>query len=455
MTPTDLARTGRQHAEQPRFRDRLAQLIAARTDANAPDAAAWIESYLTCISQWLQDLGFTTTRHDIGPHPFLIARRHEAKDLSTVLSYSHGDVVPGMASDWADGRDPWTLTERGETWFGRGIADNKGQFLVNLTAIEALLAARGALGFNVTWLIEMGEEIGSPGLGELCAQHVEALSADLLLASDGPRVAANTPTLFLGARGGVTYKLTLKRRDGGRHSGNFGGALRNPALELAHALATIVDANGALQISDWTPGEIPDATRAALRDIVPVEGAADADWGVPDLSPAERIHAWSSAEVLALHAGHPPAPVNAIPAEATAWLQLRYAPGTPEAGLRDALRRHLDVNGYADITITPEGPAFSASATPVDDPAVARIAKAAEEALGHPPAILPSLGGSLPNDIFRETLGLPTIWVPHSYPGCSQHAPNEHLPRKLLIEATGLMTAILGSIAGTKPTDWR
>jgi hypothetical protein len=59
------------------------------------------------------------------------------------------------------------------------------------------------------------------------------------------------------------------------------------------------------------------------------------------------------------------------------------------------------------------------------------VAFAAPRSNGPPairPSILPSLGGSLPNDVFTDTLGLPTIWVPHSYPGCSQHAPDEHLP---------------------------
>lgn len=454
MTPHDLMQTGRRHAETSAFQSRMAALVAMRTDASAADATYWTEACLDQMTGWLGALGFEIHRVDVNGHPFLIAQRIEDARLPRVLTYSHGDVVPGMAGDWEEARDPWTLTEAGDLWFGRGIADNKGQFLVNLTAVEALLEARGALGFNLIWLIEMGEEIGSPGLAEVCERESERLSADLLLASDGPRVSADTPTLFLGARGGETFRLTLKRRDGGRHSGNFGGALRNPALELAHALTCITDRSGALQIDAWTPGSIPEATRAALREIDPAGGTTDADWGAPGLSPAERIHAWSSAEVLAFHAGHPPKPVNAIPPEASAWVQLRYAPGTPDADLTQALRAHLDAHGFADVEITSDGPAFRASATPVDHPAVRRIVAAATEALGHPPAVLPSLGGSLPNDIFRDTLGLPTIWVPHSYPGCSQHAPNEHLPKALLIEAAGFMCALMGSVAGTQPNDW-
>ena len=65
-----------------------------------------------------------------------------------------------------------------------------------------------------------------------------------------------------------------------------------------------------------------------------------------------------------------------------------------------------------------------------------------KQTTGKAPAILPNLGGALPNDIFAEILGLPTVWVPHSYAGCSQHAPNEHLPSSIVREALAIMAGI-------------
>lgn len=455
MTQSALYDAGVSAAQTSAFQRRLAELIAYRTDATDPDNRAQISAYLAHVSGWLEAVGFTVARHAADGHPFLIAQRMEGSGLPTILSYSHGDVVPGMEGRWSDGLDPWTLTEVGEDWFGRGIADNKGQFLVNLTAVETILAQSGALGVNVIWLIEMGEEIGSPGLAKICNAQADALKADMLLASDGPRIAADRPTVFLGARGGATFRLDLELRAAGRHSGNFGGALRNPALEMAHALTSITDRDGALRIPDWTPGKIPDATRAALAGLTPAGGAIDADWGAPDLTPAERIHAWSSAEVLAFHAGDPPAPVNAIPPRASAWVQLRFAPGTDDTRLEAVLRTHLDAHGFADVSITQEGPFFAASQTPVDHPAAQIIARAIEDGTGIAPVILPALGGSLPNDIFRDGLGLPTVWVPHSFPGCSQHAPDEHLPKRLLHEATGVMSVALGALTGKRPEDLR
>jgi hypothetical protein len=58
------------------------------------------------------------------------------------------------------------------------------------------------------------------------------------------------------------------------------------------------------------------------------------------------------------------------------------------------------------------------------------------------PAVLPNLGGSLPNDCFAEVLGLPTLWLPHSYAACSQHAPNEHLLLPLVREGLEIMAGL-------------
>jgi acetylornithine deacetylase/succinyl-diaminopimelate desuccinylase-like protein len=438
----------RDKAEGALFRDGLSQLVSQPTDASAPDAGNVLSDYLDhLVDEFGQD-GFTTLRHSIDGHPFLIARRIEDPALPTILGYAHGDTVPAMHGRWREGREPWQLTEAPSEGrlYGRGIADNKGQFWVNLNAMRAVRETRGRLGFNAIWLVEMGEEIGSPGLDRIAREHAGDLSADLLVASDGPRLSAETPTIFLGARGGRTFRLHLKRREGGRHSGNFGGLLRNPGLELAHALASISDANGAIRVPGWTPEAVAPESRRLLEGVTPAAGEVDPGWGTPGLTPAERVHAWCSAEVLAFTCGDPEHPVNAIPPEATAWVQLRHVAGLQADRLGDMLRDHLAANGFADIEVSEDGPAFPATATPPSHPAARFAARSIERTTGAPPVILPSLGGSLPNDVFTDILGLPTIWVPHSYPGCSQHAPDEHLPTAILPDASAVMAGLYWDI---------
>ena len=72
------------------------------------------------------------------------------------------------------------------------------------------------------------------------------------------------------------------------------------------------------------------------------------------------------------------------------------------------------------------------------------------QTLGRPAALVPNIGGSIPNDIFAGLLGLSTVWVPHSYSGCAQHAPNEHMLTSIAREGLQIMTGLFWDIGGVK-----
>ncbi|CAB3855277.1 Succinyl-diaminopimelate desuccinylase [Achromobacter aegrifaciens] len=435
---------------------RLAQPTESQNPARAPELAAYLEAE---IRPAFEALGFTcrTLTHPKALAPFLYAERIEDPALPTVLGYGHGDVIRGLEKEWKEGLSPWALTESEGRWYGRGIADNKGQHSINMEALRLVLETRGKLGFNAKYLIEMGEETGSMGLRDLCEEHRALLAADLLIASDGPRLSAERPTIFLGARGSLNFDLSIEARAGGHHSGNWGGLISNPGIQLAHAISTLVSPTGQIRIPEWVPRELPAAVRRALADCQ-VDGGADGPeiepwWGEPGLSPAERVFGWCSFEVLAYKTGNPDTPVNAIPPRAWARCQLRFVVGVDPDDLVPALRRHLDRQGFpmVQITLTREN-MFRATRIDPDDAWVRWAVGSLERTSGAKTAVLPNLGGSLPNDIFTDVLGLRTIWVPHSYPGCSQHAPNEHLPPALLRQALSLMTGLYWDLgAGGTP----
>ena len=385
--------------------------------------------------------------------PLLIARRREADELPTVLMYGHADVVPAEPGRWRPGLDPWRVTVEDERWYGRGTADNKGQHTINLVALEQVLRTRGSLGFNLVILIETSEETGSPGLSEFCATHRAELTADLLVASDGPRVAAGRPTVFLGTRGAAGFTLRVALRDRSYHSGNWGGLLRNPATVLAAAIACLTDGQGRIRVPALRSPPVPAAVRDALAAI-PVGGGPgdpdiDQDWGEPGLTPAERLVAGNTLEVLSLAAGNPGTVVNAIPGTAHAHCQLRFAPGTDVAGLTPAIREHLDAHGFGMVTVEP-GYVMGASRTDLDDPWVRFALESLERTEGTPPVLLPNLGGGLPNDVFTDQLGLPTVWIPHSYPACAQHAPDEHLLAPLARQALRLMAGLFWDLGAPR-----
>ncbi|MDK3074068.1 M20 family metallopeptidase [Sedimentitalea sp. JM2-8] len=441
-----------------RFRDDLAALVAWPTESQVPERAADLRRYLhQAMQPMLSRLGFACHVLDNpvpGGAPLLVATRQEGADRPTVLSYGHGDVIRGQADQWRAGLSPFDLTQEGDRLYGRGAADNKGQHLVNILALDAVLRARGRLGFNAKILIEMSEETGSAGLAAFCDRHRDLLSADVLIASDGPRVQAEVPTLFMGSRGAVNFDLRVDLRDGAHHSGNWGGLLADPAIVLCHAIASITDARGRIAVPEWRPDSLTEAVRDALRDIPVTDGPGphvDADWGEPGLSPAERAFGWNSFAVLAMKSGDPDAPVNAISGQARATCQLRFVVGTQADDILSALRRQLDRQGFAQVqVVAQQDGSFPATRLRIDHPWVRFVAGSIRATTGRAPHILPNLAGSLPNDCFSDVLGLPTVWVPHSYRGCSQHAPNEHVLTSLCRDALGLMTGLFWDV-GTLP----
>ncbi|BAT59038.1 hypothetical protein GJW-30_1_01567 [Variibacter gotjawalensis] len=432
------------------FKTDLTRRVAIPTESQNPERAAELERYIKAEMQpALEALGFKTRilTHEKAGAPFLYAERIEGASLPTVLGYGHGDVIRGLESGWKEGLSPWTLTEVDGRYYGRGVVDNKGQHTIDIAAQAAVIAARGKLGFNAKWLIEMGEETGSRGLRELCAEQGDLLKADVLIGSDGPRLAIDRPTIFLGSRGAFPIDIWIDAREGGHHSGNWGGLLSNPAIQLTHALASIVGPTGQIRIPEWVPQEIPESVRRALADCEVVSRPGDPEidfaWGEPGLTRAEQVYGWCSFEILAITAGNPENPVNAVPPRAWARGQLRFVVGIDPASVIPALRRHLDRHGFSYVQVAKgRDEIFAATRLDPEHPWVQWAATAMRRTTNEKLAVLPNLGGSLPNDIFSEVLNLPTVWVPHSYPGCSQHAPNEHLPLSVAREGLRLMAGL-------------
>ncbi|HEV7268202.1 MAG TPA: M20/M25/M40 family metallo-hydrolase [Falsiroseomonas sp.] len=419
------------------FEALLARLVAIPSTSQDPEHAAALDRYLAeGLKAWVERLGFQAEVHPNplpGFGPILTATRIEDPAWPTILLYGHGDTVRGLDDQWHDGLKPWEVKDAGDRWYGRGTADNKGQHAINLAALEAVLAERGGrLGANIKLVIETAEERGSKGLRDFVAANRDMLAADALIASDGPRVVPELPTIATGTRGTWHCDLVVKLREGGVHSGHWGGLTRDPAVILAHAIATICDRDGKVLVREWLPqGGVPAAVKAVL-DGCPVgggEGAAsiDAGWGEPGLTPAEKIYGWCSFIVLAMVSGRPENPVNAVAPEARAHCQIRYTVDADPEGFAAALRRHLDAHGLDIVKIENPGIRMPASRTAPDHPWVLWTQASLQASLGKRVQVIPNSSGGLPGDVFVDHLGVPLVWIPHSYSGCKQHGPDEHL----------------------------
>ena len=450
----------RAYVEDGTFEAELARRVAFKTESQKlPASLSELHRYLSeDMVPAFARLGFTTRIYDNplpNQGPVLLATYIEDAALPTVLGYGHGDVIRGLEDQWTKGKGPWITARDGDRLYGRGTADNKGQHTLNMAALDAVRAERGGkLGFNTKFIIEMGEEAGSKGLAELVAAHKTEFAADVLVASDGPRVKPERPTLTLGCRGAINFDLVCDLRQGGHHSGNWGGLIANPALILANALATIVGPAGELLVSALKAPVMSRAVKDALADVE-IDGgddgpAVDPWWGEPGHTPAERVYGSNVFHVLAFTAGTPGRPVNAVPPKAVANCQLRFIAGTDADAVMPALQRHLDSRGFARVKVMPPPAAndgrFAATRTEPDHPWAAFVAGSLQRSANVKPAIVPQMGGSICNDVFTEILGIPTIWIPHSYASCSQHAPDEHVLMPLCRSAAEVMAGLYWDI---------
>jgi acetylornithine deacetylase/succinyl-diaminopimelate desuccinylase-like protein len=346
------------------FVERLRELVAYPTESQVPSRRD--ELYRYCADGFgplLRQTGFDTRIHD-NPRaefgPFLLGTRIEDPSLPTMLIYGHGDVVRAMPERWRRGLDPWQLQVEGDRIYGRGVVDNKGQHLLALSALSALsavVAERGSLGFNAKFLVETGEETGSPGLLAFIQRQRDALAADAFIALDGPRQSMAVPDITLGTRGGIALDLVIDLREGSHHSGHWGGLLADPGFLLAHALASIVSRDGRILVPGWTPAQIPNSVREACAHVLvedlPGTPVPEPWWGEAGLSRPERIYMWTSVIVLASICGQPEAPVNAVSGTARARIQVRHTVDVPAEAFVPKLRAHLDAHGLQMVRIEP------------------------------------------------------------------------------------------------------
>ncbi len=377
-----------------KFRDRLAGLVAIPSTSQDPGHEADVARYLhEGIRPWIERMGFQATVHPNPQRsfgPILTAARIEDPSYRTVLTYGHGDTVRGLEDQWDSGLDPWTLQEAGDRWYWRGSADNKGQHALNLTALEQVLEERGGkLGFNVKLVLETSEERGSHGLRDFVAAHAGALKADVLIASDGPRVAVDIPTLFTGTRG----SSTTSARAG--YTPATGAASSRTLLScvLAHAIGAICDRRGKILVRDWLPRNgVPAAVRATLAGCEihsEASAAIDPGWGEPGLTAAEKLFGWASFIVLAMVSSRPENPVNAVAPNARATCQIRYTVDSDPARLAPALRAHIDAAGFPEVKVENPGIGMPASRTGPDHPWVRSVASM-EKSLGRRVQVIPN-----------------------------------------------------------------
>ncbi|RZQ60948.1 M20/M25/M40 family metallo-hydrolase [Amycolatopsis suaedae] len=405
----------------------------------------------------LGELGFAARPLDAGAGwPAVFGDRPADRPGPTVLLYGHYDVQPpGDPAEWTS--PPFQAEVRDGRIYGRGTADNKGQHLAALLAVDAVARVTGGVGCHVKVLLDGEEEICSPHLAAIAEAHRELLTADLAIWADGPVHESGRWALVFGVRGALTFEVEASGAASDLHSGNWGGVAPNAAWRLVHALGSLRDADGRILVDGWddTVPELGELERATLAEHEPDPAAllagigADALDGPPGRSIGDRLAAYPTLSVNGLSSGHTgPGIRTVIPHRAVARCDIRLVPGQ-RAGtvwplIRDHLQRQPGIT--ARLLMSAE-----ASGTPMDSPWTAPIAAGMRDAQGEPPVLLPPQGGTLPISPLTDELGLPTFGVPCANVDENNHAPDENLDLDRFLTGVKSIAAILLRLEAYSP----
>ncbi|MFW6133061.1 MAG: M20/M25/M40 family metallo-hydrolase [Planctomycetota bacterium] len=382
--------------------------------------------------------------------------RAEAPDAPRLLIYAHYDVQPPDPLDAWDGA-PFEPVIRDGAIYARGAGDDKGPLWASLMAVAAWRRA-GGLPVHVTFLFEGEEEIGSPNIEAVVAEHADRLSADAAAVVDTPFFAEDLPSVTCGLRGLAAMEVTLYGPASEVHSGRHGGAVANPANALARLVGALRDDAGRVTLEGFYDDvrDVADAERVAWDELPFDEADYAASLGVDALTGGEdgrdvlhRIWARPTLDCNGLVAGYTGAGTKTIiPARATAKISCRLVPEQDPhrvaESFRDFVARHTPAGLRSEATVTATARPFL---LPPDSPALQAGCAALREAYGRTPARV-RCGASIPiTECLQRQAGVEAVLLGCTSPCGNPHAPNEHYPLRLLRGTARAVAAMMQHLA--------
>lgn len=407
--------------------------ISAKSEHDEDTRAA-----ATWFAERLQEAGLATETLTTPGHPIVIGEwRGAGPDAPTVLIYGHYDVQPPEPLElWTS--PPFEPTERDGRIYARGSADDKGQLYMHVKALEAHLATGGRLPVNVVVLAEGEEEVGSPNLVPFLEANLDRLACDLVLISDTGMFAEGLPSLLFSLRGLAYFEIHVHGARSDLHSGEYGGAVRNPGNALAQIIASLHDSDGRVAIPGFYDDVVEwDAeTRAQIASLPHSDASFGTALEVDDLAgesgygTLERLWIRPTCDVNGILCGYTGEGAKTVlPNHAMAKVSFRLVPDQNPDRVKGLLEAHIATVAPTGVTVEilelHGGRPWRAS---ISGPAFEAASEALEEAFGTKPVPMGG-GGSIPIVVeFEERLGATALLVGFSLPGCNLHAPDEWLP---------------------------
>jgi acetylornithine deacetylase/succinyl-diaminopimelate desuccinylase-like protein len=374
----------------PEVREGLERLVRIPSVSSDASAHAHVEASAAEVARQLAASGMPDVEvvQADGGLPAVIARRPGPPGSVDVLLYAHHDVQP-TADGWDT--EPFEPVERDGRLYGRGAADDKAGVALHCAALRAL---GDELAVGVTVLVEGEEEIGSPTLPALLAEHRGRLAADVLVLADSTNWRVGQPALTTTLRGGVSVVVEVATLDHAVHSGVYGGAVPDALTALARLLATLHDDAGDVAVAGLAHSDADplDLTEEQLRSD---SGLLDGVELIGSGSLTSRLWRAPALSVVAVDAPRVEGAGMVLVPSARARLALRIAPGDDPVGARDSLVAHLEKNAPwgAQVRVS-AGMVIAPYAARTSGPAYAAAHAAFSEAWGVP-AVEVGVGGSI------------------------------------------------------------
>jgi acetylornithine deacetylase/succinyl-diaminopimelate desuccinylase-like protein len=383
------------------------------------------------VEQLLGRLGAEVRRFEFGSGaPALYAELGHGP--RTMLVYNHYDVQPPEPLDeWIS--PPFEPTIRDGRLYARGVADDKGDLLCRLHALEAYMATQGDLPLRVAFVIEGEEEVGSPHLDVFAEQHPDLLRADGCLWETGEKDASGRFVLELGVKGLCYVELRVQTAIHDLHS-MWGGVVPNAAWRLVWALNCLKDSDDRILIDGFmerarrpTPAE-----REQLAAIPFAESKIKQDFGF-----GQFVRGLSGVDLLTKHFCEPTCTIcglksgyighgakTVLPNSALAKVGFRLVPDLTPGLVEELLRAHLDRRGFEDVEIVSIAGVMPAR-SPLDAPFVQACVAAARATYGAAPVVYPTSPGSGP--LYTLCRNTPTVMAGVAHANSCLHAPNENI----------------------------
>lgn len=405
----------------------------------------------------LTDLGAEVNVLQLEDANPLIVGRFPGASEKTILFYDHYDVQP------VDPVDAWSVSpfqgvERDGLFYARGAADNKGDIVTRLAAIDVLRRVYGALPCNVKFLIEGEEEEGSPNLGKYVERYADLLQADACIWETGSRDPSERIRVSLGLKGLAYINLRLQVAANDLHSG-YGAVVEGAANRLVRALAGLRDAYGKILIPGFyddiaVPG--PELRKAV--EAIPFEDDVLRERYHIDQFLRERTRTGALAVLLleptfticGIESGYTgPGIKTVLPKAAEAKIEFRLVPDQDPHTIVERLRHHLQRNGFGDVQIellAAERPYRTA----LDHPFVDLVTRVTAESTGREVVVYPNQPDSGPMYTVATALQVPVVSLGVAYWDSRMHAPDEHIRIQDFQETIQLIADILRAYSRTE-----